>query len=476
MNQPGGDKQRELRGEGGGNASRSADMVKSLARNYDEWYFEQREKKSWHDHEHDETMGFGQQKRGFKVKNLPHPRGKNPGDVWCIPTAPFPGAHFACVDDETECLTKNGWKHHPQLKLSEQIATYSLKRDLVEWQPLEAVFVYPVKNQEMVSVERRDLSMLLTPNHRAVTKRDSGKIIIKRADQLSAYDRIPQSTNFPDPEIPLSLLDEELELIGWCITEGWLAGNGIRIAQVNKDGTQKLRELCKQIEGFVYSGKRDRTRKIGRKFHSWKEHQFRLRSRSRIRAIIGKLAPNLELSFTLVNDLSKHQCRVLFESMISGDGHRRADGRKSFKQVKSRKTLDAFQFLTMRLGFRAILSGDTVYVTEHDFIGLHNSKGSNIKLLEYTGQVWCPKTENTTFIARRRGRVFITGNTFPPKLIEPIVKAGCPQWICSRCGKPRTRITEVVGTAITEAMKIAGCNEKGEYHGITQKDYETAKV
>jgi len=138
MNQPGGDKQRELRGEGGGNASRSADMVKSLARNYDEWYFEQREKKSWHDHKRDETMGFGQQKRGFKVKNIPHPRGKNPGDIWeidapntgsrnkppykqnnphlaritegreaghskgknpgdlwRIPTMPFPGAHFS---------------------------------------------------------------------------------------------------------------------------------------------------------------------------------------------------------------------------------------------------------------------------------------------------------------------------------------------------------------------------------------------
>jgi len=32
--------------------------------------------------------------------------------------------------------------------------------------------------------------------------------------------------------------------------------------------------------------------------------------------------------------------------------------------------------------------------------------------------------------------------TFPPKLIEPIIKAGCPQWICSKCRKPRVRITE----------------------------------
>ncbi|GAI93434.1 unnamed protein product, partial [marine sediment metagenome] len=32
--------------------------------------------------------------------------------------------------------------------------------------------------------------------------------------------------------------------------------------------------------------------------------------------------------------------------------------------------------------------------------------------------------------------------TFPPKLIEPIIKAGSPRWICSKCGKPRERITE----------------------------------
>ncbi len=35
--------------------------------------------------------------------------------------------------------------------------------------------------------------------------------------------------------------------------------------------------------------------------------------------------------------------------------------------------------------------------------------------------------------------------TFPPKLIEPIVKAGSPRWVCSRCGKPRERITEKTG-------------------------------
>ncbi len=32
--------------------------------------------------------------------------------------------------------------------------------------------------------------------------------------------------------------------------------------------------------------------------------------------------------------------------------------------------------------------------------------------------------------------------TFPPKLIEPCVEAGCPREVCSKCGEPRHRITE----------------------------------
>jgi len=31
---------------------------------------------------------------------------------------------------------------------------------------------------------------------------------------------------------------------------------------------------------------------------------------------------------------------------------------------------------------------------------------------------------------------------FPERLIEPFILAACPQWICKKCGKPRTRIIE----------------------------------
>ena len=32
--------------------------------------------------------------------------------------------------------------------------------------------------------------------------------------------------------------------------------------------------------------------------------------------------------------------------------------------------------------------------------------------------------------------------TFPPKLIEPCILAGCPEWVCTKCGKARERVIE----------------------------------
>ncbi len=36
--------------------------------------------------------------------------------------------------------------------------------------------------------------------------------------------------------------------------------------------------------------------------------------------------------------------------------------------------------------------------------------------------------------------------TFPQALVEPCIKAGCPEWVCGTCGKPRERIVETTTT------------------------------
>jgi len=62
--------------------------------------------------------------------------------------------------------------------------------------------------------------------------------------------------------------------------------------------------------------------------------------------------------------------------------------------------------------------------------------------------------------------------TFPEKLCEVPILAGCPSMICKKCGKAREKIYKVVGKQVTEAMRIAGCNEQADYEGQDMADYK----
>ncbi len=66
--------------------------------------------------------------------------------------------------------------------------------------------------------------------------------------------------------------------------------------------------------------------------------------------------------------------------------------------------------------------------------------------------------------------------TFNPELITPCILAGAPETCCAECGAPYKRVTTVVGKQVTESMRIAGCNDAGEYNGHATKDFESAKA
>jgi len=66
--------------------------------------------------------------------------------------------------------------------------------------------------------------------------------------------------------------------------------------------------------------------------------------------------------------------------------------------------------------------------------------------------------------------------TFNPELIKPCILAGAPETCCAECGAPYARVAKIVGKQVTESMRIAGCNDAGEYNGQATKDFESAKA
>lgn len=57
--------------------------------------------------------------------------------------------------------------------------------------------------------------------------------------------------------------------------------------------------------------------------------------------------------------------------------------------------------------------------------------------------------------------------TFPQALVEELVLAGCPPWICRSCGKPRARLTRKIGDEHSERRVTVGWSDCGCGAGFT---------
>lgn len=370
---------------------------------------------------HANTMSQPRKYRGYEglEEEAKNRLGRNKRCVWTIQTQPFPEAHFACVDKDTEILTIDGWKRYNEIdwKQHKKVATYNLKKKIIEYQPLSYIKTYNYDG-ELLKIGNRDLDILTTFNHRNVVKKRIGEETIVLSENLAYSDKIRVMAPVSYPEnngIGKTLA----ELIGWIIAEGHYRKDGyIEIYQNEGKKSERIEYLLKRLE-IPYTKHTRKCQNI--------ENTFYLK-KSPLTNWIRDNVPNKELNKFLAS-LPQNEIKRLFEGLINGDGHtRKDDGRISFIQ-KNKETKDWFQILALRLGYHSMQEGKSVYLTKRTHIGIRNTNGNGkaIQKIRYKGIIWCPKTPNGTWVARRNGRIFITGNTYPEKLIMPMIEAGCPR-------------------------------------------------
>src|SRR5262249_39635742 len=124
-----------------------------------------------------------------------------------VTPAGFPGAHFACVDAETECLTVGGWRRYHELHEGQPIFSFNMETQRLEIEPLQKVATYDYTGN-LVAVFGRSSNMLLTPNHRCVVRRRNKKggfsrPGIVRADALRPGMVFPVAAILPDDGLPV---------------------------------------------------------------------------------------------------------------------------------------------------------------------------------------------------------------------------------------------------------------------------------
>lgn len=349
-----------------------------------------------------------------------------PEEYFDIKRAHAEGSLYYCVDPETEILTEDGWRRHDEIAVGDKVLTLNTGAGGSEWLPLQAVNTFE-HDGEVLRLEGRMHSSVTTMNHRwwIRRKRSRGGFVNewRTSESLTTLTSIPRAVPYREfPEEP-KWSDAFVELVGWFWTEGSLQGGMARIYQsdsANPGYCQRIRQALEKVYGPP-----SKVRDGG----SWYERdgsgdirQFIICTEAA--KLLVDVAPEKVPSSTFLRSLTAAQAELFFETSIAADGHEaKADGQINFTQ-KDERRIRAFEFLCALLGrptntgplheaagegWRCCVVRRSDYITP--LADAARGKGFEVSRDRYVGTVWCPTTENGTFLARRRGTVFWTGNS-----------------------------------------------------------------
>lgn len=340
------------------------------------------------------------------------------------------GVHDVCVSEDTEALTREGWKNYMELKNGKEIFTLNPQTKKGEWNEIKNLYVYQKNNEPLISIKNKNISALVTKNHRWFVKtRKVDKF--KETRNLTTADQIYLTASCNPIPIQRTYDDNFIELAGWVITEGTYSQDfrdiekgkrRIRISQsqeANPLQWNRINNLLIRME-------------IGNKPQLQKDKSTQFAFAGEKAKLMRNLFPTKELTPEFVSKLTREQLVLLLETMIAGDG---SIERNCYYSV-SKTNADLFQMVATLLGINAridILSANRYKKISKiirgtkkfkplfrvnlkpftKFTGFTSLKRFNkfVKEQLYTGVIWCPETKNSTWIMRKNGKVSVTGNS-----------------------------------------------------------------
>lgn len=328
-----------------------------------------------------------------------------------------------CMDEQTEILTIAGWKAFDELSVADPVLTLNNATGQSEWQPVLEVCVFdaPPGGREMILMEGSHHSSLSTPNHRWPVERRVSlgwDRLFATTETLGCRDRIPIAAPCADLPTDAKFSDAMVELVAWFSTEGTYVKNAGNVARI--DGA--LRKVFgPPVEQMPPIGGRSHGVPRWRRCSNGHKEEFRL-SADAGKELLG-LAPDRVPSFEFLLSLTTAQLSLFITvSMLAGNS-----GPWSLAQ-KSQKSAESFQFAATLAGYGTSLRPRRPTLsTPYEMWQVrlrrrsHFSPGPATNEAEgrfavqreaYAGKVWCPRTPNQTWLARRKGTVYFTGNSF----------------------------------------------------------------
>lgn len=343
-----------------------------------------------------------------------------------------------CVDTQTQLLTQEGWKSYNEIEVGDIALTLNMSTGESEWQPILELAIFPKASYKALYMKGKSHSSITTNNHRwPVLSRYSDNISIKLSKELnSSHSLIKAVPSANQPNIKI-YSDEVVELVAWFITEGNLRKNNngslngsTRITQshvVNKEHCLSIKQTLTTLYG-------DSSEKLGYKnpLPTWsvtlnnRNTVFNLNAAAS--SILLKLAPNKVPTFEFINSMTSEQLKLFVKTCINADGSKSKTSIGQFFQ-KDKEVLEAVELVAILAGYSTNCSKTkdcyTLTVSSNTTFNPVKNANRNSSTFEFKNHediFWCPRTSNTTWLAKREGTVYYTGNTWKGAAV-PMVRA-----------------------------------------------------
>jgi phosphoribosylamine-glycine ligase len=375
----------------------------------------------------------------------------------------FPGnigpstGEMGCYDDQTEVLTQNGWKLFRDLDHNDQICTLSPSSHAIEFHRPEVLVSFD-HHRELVSVQNQTLDIMVTPDHNMYVAKQwdarnrANKFGFVKARDLQCQSVIKRTGTwtgqeqqyFTLPSVPVGHysgrqvlfqetgeleipMDDWLAFMGVWLAEGSASYGKVSIAQKTPEKTEMISSMLKTLP-FTF------TRGDGEFYAYGKQLSTYL-------GLFGKAHDKHVPSF--IRELSPRQIDIFLKWFALGD----ATQMKGFRifYTCSKLMADGIQELLLKTGKVGIIKKrqreGKRWIKDHfaDCSGVQYEvlervkkldswlDKRDIKMINYSGKVYCATVKNHIMYVRRNGKPFWCGNTsmfwsMPNKIFNATLK------------------------------------------------------
>ena len=330
---------------------------------------------------------------------------------------------YNCVDVETEILTLNGWKRYDEINIGDDVLSYNMFTNTIEKDKLLNINIYNNVYEDVVEFSHPSFSAVSTHNHRwVVYDANVNKIKIIHTDNFyyNGTQRILRCANNNFAEANYS--DDFLRLCGWVLTDSSYKKNikkqlsSVVISQSKPNMVCHIRDILRKLNIEAHEG----TPKIcgNYQLYTWDLHK-------KNSMVFFELFPERQLTYDFIFSLSQRQANIILEELLLGDG------------IEKRKLIASSKEIANLYQCLIYVAGKASSISKKDKTGrisrsskIKNSietkklyyivnilKRDKIQLFRkhcintVADTVWCPTTNNSTWVARRKGKVYITGNS-----------------------------------------------------------------